>query len=31
LDELADITEGDDAEEDLEDELEACKREMLGI
>jgi hypothetical protein len=31
LDELAESTEGDDLDEDLEDELEACSLEMLGI
>ena len=31
LDELAESTEGDEVEEDLDDELEACSREMLGI
>lgn len=31
LEELEESMEGDEAEDDLEEELEACRREILGI
>ena len=30
FEELAEIMEGEEAEEDLEEEVDACSREMLG-